>query len=269
MNAKSNRKNKNTRMKRLTCGFQFELVATIDPERDSGGAVREFNPGDQSGRALSDAPFCRFVFPTNLKVSGVYAITLNDRVVYVGKTNTLSRRFGHGEYGDIVVPKPGNPQVTNRRVNHGILDAARRGNVVQVWFHETTNRDTVEATLIGRLHPLWNRKSPSGVAGAANQAPSVSRSDWPSVIRAAEAAKAVFLTDRTRGEALFADLLEAHSLDGMVWLKRAQAYEQTGDTASAHADFARAEALLPFPGRKAEARAGLRRTRRARLNRKR
>jgi hypothetical protein len=188
MNAKSNRKNKNPWMKRLTCGFQFEFVATIDPERDLGGAVREFNPRDQSGRALSDAPFCRFDFPTNLRVSGVYAITLNDRIAYVGETNDLSRRFG--EYGDIVVPKPGNPQATNRRVNHGILDAARRGDVVQVWFHETTNRDTVEATLILSLDLLWNRESPRGVAGAANQAPSVSRSGRSSVIREAEAAKA-------------------------------------------------------------------------------
>jgi hypothetical protein len=55
------------------------------PERDSGGGIREFDSTDQSGRTLSDAPFCRFGFPTNFQVAGVYAITLNDRLAYVGK----------------------------------------------------------------------------------------------------------------------------------------------------------------------------------------
>ncbi len=53
--------------------------------------------------------------------------------------------------------------------------------------------------------------------------------------------------------------MAAHPNDGMVFLKRAEAYEQSGDRAAAAVDFARAEVLLPFPGRKAEARSGLRR----------
>jgi hypothetical protein len=56
--------------------------------------------------------------------------------------------------------KPGNPQVTNRRVNHAILEAAQRGDVVQVWFHETAGGDVVEGALIGKLDLSRNREGP-------------------------------------------------------------------------------------------------------------
>jgi hypothetical protein len=248
-------------MKRLICGYQFVLIATIDTERDDSGRVREFNPKGRDGRELSDAPFCRFSFPSQHRVSGVYAVAISDRVVYVGKTNNLSRRFGPGEYGDIRVPEPGNPQVTNRRVNHGILEAARRGDIVQVWFHQTIDRDSIESTLIERLDLLWNREGPMVLSqvGAASSPPG--RTGWSSVIQAAEAAKVALWADRARGEKLFAELMAAHPNDGMVYLKRAEAYERSGDAAAAAVDFARAEVLLPFPGRKAKARSGLRRTR--------
>jgi hypothetical protein len=35
--------------------------------------------------------------------------------------------------------------VTNTLVNHGILEATRRGDTLQVWFHATSDRDAVEA----------------------------------------------------------------------------------------------------------------------------
>ncbi len=246
-------------MKRLICGHQFVLIATIDPDRDETGRVRVLSPKDAGGRELSDAPFCRFDFPLNIRTAGVYAVTVDDRVVYVGKTNSLSRRWGQGEYGSIVIPEPGNPQVTNRRVNHGILEAAQRGGVVQIWFHETADRDCVEASLIGKLDLVWNRQGPA-TEELATQSPSAGRNDWASVMRAADQAKTALRGDRARGEKLFAELLQAHPNDGMVYMKRAEAYEQAGDAVAATADYSRAERLVPFPGRKAEARAGLRRT---------
>lgn len=250
-----------TGMKRLICGHQFILVATLAPERDVSGKVREFSPRAPDGRELSDAPFCRFGFPTDHQGSGVYAVALNDHVVYVGQTNSLSRRFGLGEYGEIAVPESGSSQVTNRRVNHGILEATRRGDVVQVWFHEISNRDSVENALIERLDLLWNRQGQKTTSRAIDTSQSPGLADWSSVMRAAEMAKAALRADRTRGEELFAKLMAAHPNDGMVYLKRAEAYERFGDRAAAAPDFARAEELLPFPGRKAEARAGLHRTR--------
>jgi hypothetical protein len=201
--------------------------------------------------------------PTDHSRPGVYAVVVNDRVMYVGKTNNLSRRFGPGEYGHIVVPEPGNPQVTNRRVNHGILEAARRGDIVQVWFNPTSDRDAVEATLIGRLDLPWNREAPGNETGYQPVSSETARSRWPSAMRGAETAKATLINDRTRGERMFAELLIAYPDDGWVFLKRAEAYEHIGSFCEAAADCARAEALLPFPRRKAEAHAGLLRTRSA------
>lgn len=247
-------------MKRLICGQQFALITTIDPDRDDRGRVKEFSPRGTDNPELSDAPFCRFEFPAGHAQSGVYAVAVNDRVVYVGKTNNLSRRWGPGEYGEIRVPAPGNPQVTNRRVNHGILEAARRGEVVQVWFHQTPNRDTVEDLLIGRLDLLWNREGPAAAASQPTSfQPGAAR--WPSAMRAAESAKTVFAGHRPLGEKLFLELLERHPNDGMIYMKRAEAREEAGEAKAAAADFARAEVLVPFPGRKAQARAGLLRTR--------
>ena len=154
-------------------------------------------------------------------MAGVYAVTVGDRVVYVGKTNNLSRRWGQGGYGSIVVPEPGNPQVTNRRVNHVILDAAQRGDIVQLWFHETADRDVVEGALIGKLDLLWNRKGPKA-EGSATQSPRSGRNDWPSAMRAAEQAKMALCRDRVRGEKLFAELIAANPNDGMVYMKRAE-----------------------------------------------
>lgn len=247
-------------MKRLICGYLFSLITTLELERDSSGILREFNPLDRNGRPLSDAPFCRFAFPSDLHLAGVYAITQDDRVVYVGRTNDLSRRYGPGEYGHIVVPDPANSQVTNRRVNHGILEAGKRGMSVQVWFHETTRRDNTEAEIIKKLDLPWNRQSAGASDEVDGPTTKVGRSDWRLVMRQAEMAKATLRKDRSQGERLFADLIRANPNDGMVYLKRAEAYEQVGAMSTAHEDFLRAEQLLPFPGRKAEARAGAQRT---------
>lgn len=248
-------------MKRSICGYQFLLMATIEPERDGQGKVREYSPRHASGQELSDAPFCRFAFPADQRRPGVYAVVVNDRVMYVGKTNNLSRRFGPGEYGHIVVPEPGNSQVTNRRVNHGILEAARRGDTVGVWFNATSDCDEIESTVIGRLDLPWNREAPSIERDHRPVSVESARKRWPSAIRDAETAKAALLRDRRRGEEMFTELLSAYPDDGWVFLKRAEAYEQLGSSQAASADYSRAEALLRYPGRKAEARAGVLRTR--------
>jgi hypothetical protein len=247
-------------MKRLICGYQFRLVATLKPERDDCGKLREYNPRDKYGRHLSDAPFCKFVFPDAFHISGVYGIYVDDRIVYIGETNRLSRRFGPGEYGEIVAPDPVDSQTTNRRVNHGILEAARVGSRVNVWFHQTAERHNVEALIIGRLDLPWNHGAPAEATNASDT-PRRHRSDWRLVMRDADAAKSRFLVDRAQGELQFDSLLRMHPSDGMVWLKRAEAYEQSGDLTAASAAFARAEALLPLERWQGIARAGLQRTR--------
>jgi len=247
--------------KRLICGFPFVHVAALEPERDAHGTVREYSPLAPGGSALSDSPFCRFPFPGDRQVAGVYAVIVDDRAMYIGKTNNLSRRFGPGEYGHIVVPAPGNPQVTNRRVNHGILEAANRGAKIEVWFHQTDRRDDVESTVISRLELPWNREAPASSTLQPMSPGEAARAKWPSAMRGAAAAKAALLSNRQQGEAQFVELLAGYPDDGWVYMKRAEAYEQLGLLREAFADYGIAERLLPFPGRQAEARAGLARTR--------
>ncbi len=119
----------------------------------------------------------------------------------------------------------------------------------------STPPPSVEDTLIGRMDLLWNR------AGPADASEQPSTHQWRSTIHAAEEAKALMNVDSVRADRAFDDLIAAHrKADGMVYLKRAEAYAAVGHVRAAARDFERAEALLPYPGRKAEARAGLRRT---------
>jgi hypothetical protein len=243
---------------RLVCGYQFRHVCTVEPVRDAQGVVQEFSPRTADGSPLSDAPFCRFLFPPELRRSGVYAITVADRPVYVGETNNLSRRFGPGEYGHIVVPV-GNAQTTNRRVNHGILEAARRGERVDVWFHETQHRDRIEAALLDRLDLPWNRKGPHGGTATPARTAVTRETRRSSALRDAEAAKAAMLKDPAVGERLFGALLDAYPHDGMVHFKRAEACESLGRLVDAADGYRTAESLLPYRGRRAQARAGFNR----------
>ena len=91
--------------KRLICGHQFVLVATLEPsvtrKDGSWNSIRRV----RTAASCQDAPFCRFTFPKRYSRSGVYAVVVADRVVYVGKTNDLSRRWGPGEYGEISASK--------------------------------------------------------------------------------------------------------------------------------------------------------------------
>lgn len=249
-------------MKRLICGYQFSLIAALEIEREANGAIREFDPLDNKGRSLSNAPFCRFAFPTLINRVGVYAIDVKDEITYVGKTNNLSRRFGPGEYAEIRVPSPIDPQTTNRRVNHEILEAAKRGDVVDVWFHDSDARDEVEKLIIESLVPAWNREGVTTNRHGRRRSYRGDQESRRSVTKKAEKAKRAFCQDRIAGERLFAELLDLHPKDGMVYLKRAEALEYSGDTASAARDFELAEKYFPIDKWRAKARMGLERIRR-------
>jgi hypothetical protein len=103
-------------------------------------------------------PFCKFRIPSHLQGEGVYLLSVNSDVRYVGECESLSARFNMG-YGQI---SPRNcyegGQRTNCKVNQLVLEAARRGHDVELWFHDTSNRKDVEAELIAALAPLWNKQ---------------------------------------------------------------------------------------------------------------
>ncbi|MCX6376449.1 MAG: GIY-YIG nuclease family protein [Armatimonadetes bacterium] len=144
-------------------GYTFQFVGQIEPER-AGDRIRRFMPQGEYRNVRSlplnrygEGPFCRFRIPSGLHTEGVYVITAGDDVMYVGECVDLSKRFNAG-YGQI---SPKNcfkgGQETNCRINSLVLHRAEDGEQLGVWLLTTPLREPVEAELIGRYNPPWNR----------------------------------------------------------------------------------------------------------------
>lgn len=138
----------------------FDYVYEIVPDKVNG-RVKRYLP--QAAYATSDdlplhkygaGPFCHFAIP-NIRVEGVYLITSNEAIKYVGECENFSNRFNMG-YGNI---SPRNcfigGQPTNCRINHNIYEMAKDDCKIVLFFHETDNRFEVERELIGKLNPEW------------------------------------------------------------------------------------------------------------------
>lgn len=96
------------------------------------------------------------MIPSGLERAGVYALAEDGEIRYVGECENLSHRFNNG-YGRIA---PRNcfrgGQETNCRINALVLDAARHGGRLSLWFLETSQREPIEAQLREELRPPWN-----------------------------------------------------------------------------------------------------------------
>ena len=138
----------------------------IEVERTLAGAPVEYlhqdrydnrakHPLNKNGRG----PFCRLELPKLPDSPGVYAITLNDVVVYVGECQNLSERYGPRGYG-IIHPRNcfAGGQSTNCKVNSKILSAIKDDSAPVLWFasESDTCRKVVERGLVSKLRPAWN-----------------------------------------------------------------------------------------------------------------
>lgn len=141
----------------------FKYVGPIQPDRNSDG-ICKFMPqsdyidaGCVSLNRYGGGPFCRFRIPSDMHVDGVYAITADDDIMYVGECINLSKRFNMG-YGQI---SPKNcykgGQETNCRINNLVLQCAEGGHQLGLWFVSTPHRIRIEAELIKKCRPPWNR----------------------------------------------------------------------------------------------------------------
>ena len=151
------------------CDYAFDLVGDIEPERQPDGTIRQFMPqsryANHAGLPLNRhgaGPFCRFRIAGEVQRSGVYLLTVESEVVYIGECVSLAARFGPNGYGGI---SPRNcyqgGQVTNCRINHLILGMLKAGRRVRLWFLQVADRKGVEAELIRRVDPQWNAQTPS------------------------------------------------------------------------------------------------------------
>ncbi len=151
-------------MKREFSGHDFDFITRISPERDPSGAIREFLPQShyQNIKNLSmnkhgSGPFCQFRIPSNLPLPGVYVVTVDSEVAYVGECLNLSERFNARGYGTI---HPRNcferGQPTNCKINNLILRESKLERELELWFCETDDRKRLEIKLIKELRPPWN-----------------------------------------------------------------------------------------------------------------
>jgi hypothetical protein len=153
-------------------GIQFQFVCEVKPELDEHGFPKEYQP-QTAYRNAANVPlnkygggsFCRFRIGKGNEETGVYAITVNDVVKYIGECEDLEKRWNNG-YGNI---SPRNcfagGRSTNCRINKLILETAKKRDRMALLFLKTDNRFEVEHNLIARLKPEWNMttgKKPTG-----------------------------------------------------------------------------------------------------------
>jgi hypothetical protein len=148
----------------IIAGYEFERICDIELARDADGSVRLFTPQSRYQNARNPplnkygaGPFCKFKIASRLRASGVYVITVDGELQYVGECANLSARFNAG-YGNI---SPKNcfkgGQETNCRLNNLVYTAALAGAQLSLWFFNTADYKSVEALLRFTLNPPWNR----------------------------------------------------------------------------------------------------------------
>ena len=104
-------------------------------------------------------PFCRLEIPKLTEGPGVYAITVDDSVVYIGECQNFRERYGPRGYG---VFHPRNcfvgGQPTNCKVNARILEATLKNSIPDLRFvpEAASSRKLIEEDLVLKFQPRWN-----------------------------------------------------------------------------------------------------------------
>lgn len=142
------------------------FVCQLNIERDFRGLPVEYLPQNryENRNRLplnrhGQGPFCRFNIPKLTDNADVYAITVDDSVVYIGECQNFRERYGPRGYGVI---HPRNcfvgGQSTNCKVNARVLEATLRSSIPDLWFmpESLRNRKLVEADLVSEFLPPWN-----------------------------------------------------------------------------------------------------------------
>jgi len=149
-------------------GCNFVHIEQVELERDGNGGAIEYMPHQRYKKASSTGlhrfgagPFCRFHPAKGIGLPGIYIVTADDALCYIGECINLDKRWGSNGYGNI---SPRNPYVggqpTNCRINNAILKDTKIGKRIDLWFHnfkgEKEHRLKLEKKLIEKLTPNWN-----------------------------------------------------------------------------------------------------------------
>ena len=141
-------------------GYSFRYVQEIRPECDANGRVKEYCPELEPGRRLNKngrPPFCRFSIGAD-SLPGVYLWMLGGDIIYIGETENFRKRFNDG-YGRIYAYNCyGDGRSTNCKMNKVVLELARTGKYVKLFFCETTDHKAVERELLEKIKTRYNVK---------------------------------------------------------------------------------------------------------------
>ena len=149
--------------------YRFVEISAVKPQTGSDGAPIQCMPQNRYSKAggvplnrHGAGPFCRLKLRGLPSTSGVYALTANEELKYIGIAQNLSERWGPQGYG-IISPRNCyvGGQSTNCKINNRILISSLEGAQLYLWFCESSAPKPIEAQLIGVLSPAWNSTVPS------------------------------------------------------------------------------------------------------------
>ena len=119
---------------------------------------------------LELGPFCRLRVTTAAPAApGVYAWTVDARVMYVGRASTLIHivngarmQRAYNDYTYVPASKVANQPFSPRvRVNGLLNRAISAGGTARWWWLQTDQAQALESELIRGWRPEWNRQVPS------------------------------------------------------------------------------------------------------------
>jgi len=146
------------------CGHSFRYLQQLLPECGADGRALKFYPqGDcpSHGRLplnqYGDGAFCRFRIDAG-RWPGVYLWVAGGKILYVGETEDLQRRFNLG-YG-VISPRNcfAGGQSTNCRMNKVVLSQFEAGRIVSLYFLRTEEHKRVELELLRGVTTPYNIK---------------------------------------------------------------------------------------------------------------
>jgi len=145
-------------------GYEFRYLQQLIPVCDSNGSMIKYYPqnGYDNKKNLmllyhGKGAFCRFTISAS-NWPGVYLWVVDNKIIYIGETDGLLRRFNMG-YGCIA---PRNcyvgGQSTNCKMNKIVLSLYEQGKTVSLYFYNTTDYKKVELELLRKITTPYNVK---------------------------------------------------------------------------------------------------------------
>lgn len=145
----------------------FKFVASLIPERDESGVIKELCPqvryAKPKGSELhkhGHGPFCMFHITVPKGMIGVYALVVDRCIHSIGACEDLGRlvNTGYGSISPANCFKGGQP--TNCKLNQRVLAVSKAGGRVDQYFYPyarpKSDRHTLKKQLISEHLPSWN-----------------------------------------------------------------------------------------------------------------